>query len=94
MLGSGLCTGETLALPFLLQQLIQFPGHGEAGSGGGELVGGELLTPPGTHLLVHSMSFPLFLLLFSDILHLHPNPDGTSTSQSGQDFMVYKAGQV
>ena len=40
-LGSGLCTGETQALPFLLQWLIQFPGQGEAGGGDGGLVGGD-----------------------------------------------------
>lgn len=57
MLGSGLCTEETLVLPFLLQQPIQFPGHEEAGGGGGELVERDLLTPVGVHLLVHSVIF-------------------------------------
>lgn len=91
-LGSGLCTGETLALPFSLQQTIQFPGQEEACSGGRELWGRECLTPADVHLFVPPMmDFRLFLSLISDILHLHPNPDSTSTSQSGQDFMVYES---
>lgn len=44
-------------LPFLLQQPIQFPGHEEAGGGGGELVERDLLTPVGVHLLVHGVIF-------------------------------------
>lgn len=35
----------------------------EAGDGGGKLMGGDLLTPAGVRLLVHSVVFP-FISLF------------------------------
>lgn len=54
---------ETLVLPFLLQQPIQFPGHEEAGAGDRELVEGDLLTPAGVHLLVYNVIFPFISLI-------------------------------
>ena len=94
-LGSGLCTGETLALPFLLQQLIQFPGQGEAGGGAGELVGGDLLSPAGVHLLVHPVIFPFFLS-FSFLTSFISIPIQTAHSHLYLDRTSWlsKAGQV
>lgn len=57
-------------------------------AGAGE---GRRIPNPCRCVLVHPMTHPLCLLLVHDILHLHSKPDSTSSSQTGQDIMVYES---